>query len=128
MVFLLKEINYCWYYFYSLADLPKPVVTITGMFSGTAGNDLILTCTVKVKNLLIVKPTVQWSGGSVDSGNGVMVGDTTHSGVMSMRTLTFSPLCTSHGSLYTCQADINIPSIDLRKTKREGRNVVVESK
>ena len=77
---------------------------------------------------LTVVPTVQWSVGSVGSGNGVMVGDTTHSGVMSMRTLTFSPLRTSHGSLYTCQADINIPSIDLRKTKNEGRNVVVESK
>ena len=62
------------------------------------------------------------------SGNGVMVGDTTHSGVMSMRTLTFSPLRTSHGSLYTCQADINIPSIDLRKNKSEERNVLVQSK
>ena len=128
MVFLLKEINYCWCYFYSLADLPNPIVTITGMNSGTAGNDLILTCTVKVKNLLIVRPTVQWIGGSVGSGNGVMVGDTTHSGVMSMRTLTFSPLRTSHGSLYICQADINIPSIDLRKTKYERRHVGVESK
>ena len=95
------------------------------MYSGTAGNDLILTCTVKVKKFLIVKPTVQWSGGS---GNGVMLGDTTHSGVMSMRTLTFSPLHTSHGSLYTCQAVINIPSIDLRKTTSEERNVLVQSK
>ena len=128
MVFLLKEINNCCYYFHFLADLPNPVVTITGMNNVTAGNDLILTCTVKVKHFLIVKPTVHWSGRSVGSGNGVMVGDTTHSGVMSMRTLTFSPLRTSHGSLYTCQADINIPSIDLRKTKSEGRAIAVESK
>ena len=98
------------------------------MNSGTAGNDLILTCTVKVIKFLIVKPTVQWSVGSVGSGNGVMVGDTTHSGVMSMRTLTFSPLRTSHGSLYTCQADINMTSIDLRKTTSEERNVLVQSK
>ena len=62
------------------------------------------------------------------SGNGVMVGNTTHSGVMSMRTLTFSPLRTSHGSRYTCQGDINIPSIDLKKTTSEIRSVVVESK
>ena len=115
-------------FFYSLADLPNPVVTITGMYSGTAGNDLMLTCTVKVKRFLIVEPTVQWSEGSVGSGIGVMVGDTIHSGVMSMKTLTFSPLHTSHGSQYTCQADINIPSIDLRKTKCEGRSIVVESK
>ena len=73
----------------------------------------MLTCNVTVVEYLTVKPTVQWSGGSVGSGNGVMVGDTTHSGVMSMRTLTFSPRCTSHRALYTCQADSNIPSIDL---------------
>ena len=103
-------------------------MTITGIYSGTAGNDLILTCTVKVKRFLTVEPTVQWNGGSVGSGNGVMVGDTNHSGVMSMRTLTFSPLRTSHGSLYTCQADINIPSIDLRKNKSEERDVLVQSK
>ena len=111
--------------FHSPADLPNPIVTIAGIHSETAGSDFILTCTVKVKTFLIVKPTVQWS---VGSGNGVIVGDTTHSGVMSMRTLTFSPLRTSHGSLYTCQADIYIPSIDLRKTKSEGRVILVESK
>ena len=98
------------------------------MLSGTAGNDLILTCNVTVVEYLTVEPTVQWSGDSVGSGNGVMVGDTTHSGVMSMRTLTFSPLRTSDGSQYTCQADINIPSIDLRKTTSEERNVLVQSK
>ena len=105
-------------------------MTITGVNSRTAGNDLILTCTVKVERFLIVKPTVRWfnSSSSVGSGNGVMVGDTTHSEVMSMRTLIFSPLHTSHGSVYTCQADINISSIDLTKTTSEGRNVVVESK
>ena len=100
-------------------------MTITGIQSETAGSDFILECTVEVKAYLIVKPTVQWSGGS---GNGVMVGDTTYSGVMSMRTLTFSPLRTSHGSVYTCHADINIPSIDLRKTKSEGKTVLVQSK
>ena len=32
------------------------------------------------------------------------MGNTTHSEVMSMRTLTFSPLCTSHQGAYICQA------------------------
>ena len=59
-----------------------------------------------------VEPTVQWSGGSVGSENGVMVGDTTHSGVMSMKTLTFSPLCTSHQGDYICQATINTTIIN----------------
>ena len=81
----------------------------------------MFTCNVKVVEYLTVEPTVQWSGGSVGSGNGVMVGDTTHSGVMSMRTLTFSPFCTSHRGTYSCQAIINIPSIGLMKTARASR-------
>ena len=103
-------------------------MTITDVHNNTVGNDLMLTCIVKVVEYLTVEPTVQWSGGSVGSGNGVMVGNTTHSGVMSMRTLTFSPLRTSHTSQYTCKADIYIPSIDLRKTKSEERNMLVQSK
>ena len=42
----------------------------------------------------------------------VGMGNTTHSGVMSMRTLTFSPLCTSHQGAYICQAPINITLIN----------------
>ena len=84
---------------------------------GTAGEDFNLICIVTVVQYLTVEPTVQWSGGSVGSGNGVMVGDTTHSGVMSMRTLTFSPLCTSHQRLYNCQATINITLINEKAAK-----------
>ena len=71
-----------------------------------------MTCIVTVVEYLIIEPTVQWSGGSVGSGNGVMVGNTTHSGVMSMKTLTFSPLCTSHQGTYICQATINTTLIN----------------
>ena len=93
-----------------------------------AGENFVLTCHVNVTDYLTVEPTVQWSGGSVGSGNGVMVGDTTHSGVMSMKTLTFSLLRTSHTALYICQADINIPSIDLRKDNYIQYILLVESK
>ena len=102
-------------------DLPAPVVNIAGppgiFREGTAGDDFNLMCIVTVVEYLIVEPTVQWSGGSVGSGNGVMVGDTTHSGVMSMKTLRFSPLCTSHTGAYNCQAIINIPLINEKATK-----------
>ena len=85
----------------------------------------MLTCNVTVVEYLTVEPTVQWSGGSVGSGNGVMVEDTTHSGVMSMKTLTFSPICTSHQGSYSCQAIINIPSIELTRTASLGRFIYV---
>ena len=60
----------------------------------------------------------------MSSGNGVMVGDTTHSGVMSMKTLTFSPICTSHQGTYSCQAIIDIPSIVL-KTANSSRFISI---
>ena len=86
-------------------------MTISGPSIVIAGKDVVLTCNVKLTDYLTVEPTVQWSGGSVGSGNGVMVGDTTHSGVMSMRTLTFSPPLTSHTALYICKADINVTEV-----------------
>ena len=109
-------------------DLPDPVLAISGPTTGMAGEEFQLTCSVSVVEYLITQPTVQWSGGSVDSGNGVTESDTTVSGVTSMRTLTFSPLHTSHGTEYTCQADINIPAISLMRTVSESRAVMVQSK
>ena len=88
----------------------------------------MLTCNVTVVQYLTVEPTVQWSGGSVGSGNGVMVGDTTHSGVMNMKTLTFSPLRTLHTALYYCEGIINIPMIMLRKTDRKKYIIQVDCK
>ena len=116
--------------FHSPADLPDPVVTISDIHSGKAGGDLKLKCKVKVKKYLIVTPTVEWinNGSIMTSRNGVKVDETTHSGVTSMKRLTFSPLCTSHQANYTCKADINIPSISLKRTRNETANVVVQSK
>ena len=103
-------------------------MTISGPITGTAGKDFQLTCSVSVVEHLIAQPTVQWSGGSVDSGNGVTQSDTTHNGVMSVRNLTFSRLRTSHGAQYTCQADINISSISVIKTGSNSSDVMVQSK
>ena len=115
-------------YLFSFPALPVPTVNITNITVGIAGDDLNWTCSVTVVEHLTVRPTVQWSGGSVGSGNGVMVGDTTHSGVMSMRTLTFSPLRTSHGGRYFCEGIINVPMIMLRKTGRKETILQVECK
>ena len=71
--------------------------------------------------------TVQWSGGGVGSA-GVIESATTVSGATSTRTLTFSPLLTSHGAQYTCQATINIPSINVTKTGSDSTDVMVQSK
>ena len=84
-----------------------PNVTITGPTTATAGEQLVLTCTVRVvEHRISAVPSVEWSGGSVVRGDGVVVGNTTHNGVISKKTLTFNPLHISHGALYTCIADI----------------------
>ena len=45
-----------------------------------------------------------------------------------MTTLTVSPLNTSHGAEYTCQAEISIPSISVTSSGSESRAVMVQSK
>ena len=109
------------------SDLPDPVVTISGDSDGLAGDDLSLTCTVTVVEYLTVVPTVQWSGGSVGLEDGVTESDTSDDGVNSMRTLTFSPLHTSHGAEYTCQVEISISSINVVKTGSGRESVTVQS-
>ena len=88
-----------------------------------------MTCTVTTVANLVANAdlTVQWSGGGVGSA-GVTESATTVSGVTSTRTLTFSPLLTSHGAQYTCQATINIPSISVTKTGSDSTDVMVQSK
>ena len=88
----------------------------------------MLTCTVTVVEDLVVRPSVEWSGGSVGSGEGVMVGDTDTSGVNSTRDITFNPLNTSHGAQYTCEATINVESIGLLVADNSSRDVRVQSK
>ena len=91
---------------FSPPDLPDPMVTITPT-TGVAGESLQLTCSMSVVEFLVAEPTIQWSGGSVDSED-VTESATATSGVTSERNVTFSPLRTSHGAQYTCQAEVNI--------------------
>ena len=102
-------------------------MTISGVSDGLAGDDLSLTCTVTVVEYLTVVPTVQWSGGSVGLEDGVTESDTSHDGVNSTRTLTFSPLRTSHGAEYTCQTEISISSNSVMKIDSGRENVIVQS-
>ena len=84
----------------------------------------MLTCTVRVIDHLISVPSVEWSGGSVGRRDGVIEGNTTHNGVITVKTLTFSPLHTSHGALYTCTARINDQFINLIKTGIKDAHII----
>ena len=111
-----------------LSDLPDPEVTISGPTTATAGAQLVLTCTVRVVEHLISVPLVEWSGGSVGRGDGVIESNTTCDGVISKKTLTFNPLHTSHGALYTCTANINDQTINLTKNGKTDVCLVVQCK
>ena len=112
---------------FDYTDLPDPNMTISTHTNATAGEQLMLTCTVRVVEHLISIPSVEWSGGSVGRGGGVVEGNTTHDGVVSKKTLTFSPLHTSHGALYTCTARLIDHSINFIKTGIKDARIFVQS-
>ena len=106
-------------------------MTISGPSIGTAGEDLVLTCGVKVVDHLIAQTivNVEWSGVSLGSGNGVMEHKIKNiDGSYISNTSLFNPLLPSHGGIYTCQAEINISAVNLLKMACDTRNVVVQSK
>ena len=53
---------------------------------------------------------------------------TAHTGVQSTRQLTFSPLHTSHGAEYWCQAVVTIPAINVTRNSSKSITVTVQSK
>ena len=101
-------------------------MTISDTTVGTAGDQFQLICTVTTVDNLVESAlvTVQWSGGSVGSDE-VTEDNTTNSGVS---TLTFNHLLTSHGAQYTCQAMINISSINVMVTSSNTIDIMVQSK
>ena len=76
-------------------------VTIVTSGEPTAEETYSLTCTVESN----VPPTVQW----LYSSNGTAVGTQMTTGSTTTLTLSFNPLHTSHGGLYTCQSTIGTP-------------------
>ena len=102
-------------------------MNISGAIVGIAGENFVLTCTMTVVDNLVANATqtISWSGGSVGS---VMESKATHSGNVTMRTLTFSSLNTSDGAEYTCLAEISVSSINVTRTGSETRAVIVQSK
>ena len=111
-----------------LSELPAPVVTISGVNTGTVGDQLQLICTVTTEEHLTpsAQLTVRWTGGSVGA-SGVTQTDTATSGTTSTRNLTFSSLNTSHGAQYSCEAVIMISSITVVKSGSDSSDIMVQS-
>ena len=90
------------------------------------GDSLQLTCTAITVDHLTrgVHLIVEWTGGN---GGATQI-ETTVNGATVTRTLTFSPLSTTHGAKYTCQAAIKIPPINVTRNNGNSTDVLVQSK
>ena len=87
-----------------------------------SGETYNLTCTVEAN----VPPTVQWLYSSNDTAvtndSGITVGTQRTNGSITILTLSFNPLHTSHGGQYTCQSTTDTPSSTVTAT----RNVTIQ--
>ena len=78
----------------------------------TAGNSYTLVCQVTVTQGLVVDPDVVWLDSNGMTVRGVMDRPSIEGNVVT-RNLTFNPLHTIHGGVYTCHASISLPSISI---------------
>ena len=95
--------------FHISTDRAQLTIEVTGLNAAIAGQAINLTCTVTRGQNLSGTPDVQWLGPSgnvfLSGSNGIVVDDTAMvSNSTFVRTLQFTPVRTSHGGLYTCQA------------------------
>ena len=106
----------------SISALPPPNVTVSRDVESVGGQFVELTCAVTVAEEQ-VKPFVSWTGDSVGS-SGVLQNETLVTGATSVRNLTFDPLMTSHGGLYTCRTEIYVLSKLIHTTMNQSRLTV----
>ena len=96
-----------------ITSVPPDAVTASVSRSGTARAGMIysLTCTVSKISGFVNSPTATWTigGVAVSNGNNIIVSSTS-SDKSSTSTLTFDPLKTSHGNIYSCDGRLNSPA------------------
>ena len=100
---------------------------ITPEGPSTAGFEHTLICRVTSAENLVSSPDVVWMNG-LDSGDAITVGQAVTEGSVTTRNLTFNPLRTSHGGMYTCMVAINIPAASVAVMNDASTTVNVQSK
>ncbi len=105
-----------------------PVLEVVSTGVSTAGNTLTLTCTVTLQQPLRETPVIValWPNGTVIE-NGTVDGVMVSLSSPFIGVLTFSPLRTSHGGVYTCRASVDIPLAGVSISSSSQTNVTVQS-
>ena len=86
-----------------------------------------LTCNVSVISGFANPPSVAWTlEEGTFNGSGITVSNSTGT-LFSLSTLTFDPLRTSHGKVYTCGGSIASPALETPQTTTTQERVTVKS-
>lgn len=93
--------------------VPEPAVSIaTSSDSAIAGDPFVLTCSVtNLPDDLIASPMLGWSGPGVDQSNVQVLSEGSN------LSLSFSPLQTSQGGVYTCNTTLISPEAGINITE-----------
>ena len=104
--------------------VPEPTVSIaTSSDSAIAGDPFVLTCLVtNLPNNLISDPVLSWSGAGVDQSSVQLLSEGLN------LSLSFSPLQTSQGGVYTCTTTLSIPEAGISITETSMTTITVLSK
>ncbi len=105
-----------------------PVLEVVSTGVSMAGNTFTLTCNVTLPQQLRETPAVVWIGpDGMEIGNGTVEGVTVSLSSPLTKVLTFSPLRTSHGGVYTCRASVTIPLAGVSIGSSSQTTVTVQS-
>ena len=113
--------------------MPPDVNIITSGVS-IAGQIYSLLCRVTAPEGLTSEPQVRWispQGNTLSTGGELIVGNQPVIGNPSRLTtysIQFSPLLTSHGGEYTCQATVSSPYQTVQQSTARTANLSVQSK
>ena len=99
-----------------------------------AGQTFSLLCRVTIPDGQTLEPRITWhspqgnilsSGGELIVGNQPIVGNPSR---LTTYSIQFSPLLTSHGGTYACQATVSSPYQTMQQSTARAVNVSVQSK
>ena len=100
------------------APSPPTVSIVHSSSSVMAGQPLTLTCSASLQQGIVGSPTLLWTRDGVDQP-----GEASSDSL----SLSFSPLLTSHGGVYTCTARLTIPDARVDVTGTNMTTITVQS-